>query len=77
MSSTLTDAVLIAEIEIVKVSSFIAYLERNAPGLGDLAGYTSELTKGVTKQIETTGECPLIGVFEQVLLQTRRFPLDY
>jgi hypothetical protein len=73
MSSTLADAALIAEIEIVKVSSFIAYLERNAPGLGDLAGYTSELTKSVTKQIETTGECPLIGVFEQVLCTNESF----
>lgn len=69
MSSTvalMNDAAAVAAIEITKVSAFVNYLEKNAPGVGDLAGYTKDLTEGVKKQIETTGSCPLIGVFEQV-----------
>lgn len=62
----LNDAAAIAAIEVTKVSTFVDYLERNAPGIGDAANYTKNLADGVKEQIQSTGSCPLIGVFEQV-----------
>lgn len=55
----------IAATEITKVSVFVGYLEKNAPGLGDAANYTSQLTQGIKDQIEKTGSCPFIPIFEQ------------
>ncbi len=60
------DAGAVAAIEITKVSAFIGYFERNAPGVGDLAGYTNELTEGVKNQLESTGSCPFVTLFEKV-----------
>jgi hypothetical protein len=71
MSSAIHDAAAIAAIEVTKVSSFIVYLERHAPGLGVVSSFTSELTEGIKKQIDTTGSCPLITVFEQVSIPCR------
>jgi hypothetical protein len=68
MSSAIHDAAAIAAIEVTKVSSFIAYLERHAPGVGVASRVTSELTEVIKKQIETTGSCPLLDAFEQVSL---------
>lgn len=73
---TLTDTASIAAIEITKVSSFLAFIEKNAPGVGSLAGFTSQLTQEIKKQIETTGNCPLIGVFEQVSCLEQVFVLS-
>jgi hypothetical protein len=62
----LADPAIIASIEVTKACYFVDFIQRRAPGTGDIAAFTSELTKGIKDQVEKTGSCPFVGVYDVV-----------
>eukprot|EP01031_Cornospumella_fuschlensis_P042064 gene42064-51353_t len=51
--------------EVVKVASFLDYVQKNAPGVGAAAGFTSRMTEALKDQVESGG-ASFVGLMEQV-----------
>lgn len=55
--------------EAVKAAAFVQYVQRNAPGVGSFAGFTSRVTDALQQQAEKAGGVsPFAEVFDQVSL---------
>jgi hypothetical protein len=54
--------------ETVKAAAFTDYVQRNAPGLGSAAGFSSRLTDALKKQAENAGGSPFAAIFDQVCI---------